>query len=201
MKYIPLCLAFALAACSSSGPSPSSGSSTTWPMPAGGQWASGFGQNPTANLGTTYTISGGQGMHYVYTPAPANLKTASSMTLTFTLSGNATWIIEDPSDTGPPMVDLFIWEAGDNLSCAGTYDNYRVFSGPRVQLQNGTYTLTAPLTQANWHNCYGQAAGLSQAIGGAAYVGYTFGGQDFDGHGVGVASGTATFTLNSFTIQ
>lgn len=188
-----------LAGCSG-GNSGGSSPSVSWPVPVGGQWASAFGQNPTANIGTSFSIPGGQGIHYVYTPA-ASIKTASNMSLTYTVSGDATFGINDPSDQPPPQVTLFIWEAGDNLSCQGSYVNARVFSNQRSPLQSGTYTLSAPLNQSAWHNCYGQAAGLSQAMGNAAYAGFTFGGADFDGHGVYVASSSATFTINNFTVQ
>lgn len=196
-----------LAACSG-GSSPPPSPLAGWPTPAPGQWASGlYAQVVTPNIGASFAIPGGNGIHYIYTPAPANLKTAATMTLTYTVSGNATFGISDPSDVPPPQVDLFIWQAGDNLTCQGAFVNARQFSNQRSPLANGTYTLSVPLTQSAWHNCYGNGPppiappNLAQAINGAAYVGFTFGGGYFDGHGVYVSSGNATFTINSFVVK
>lgn len=170
MKWKCFCfISLLLAACSSSSSPPPSGPIAGWPNPAPGQWASGnYAQVVTPNLGTSFAIPGGNGLHYVYTRAPANLATASKIVLIFTVSGNATFGISDPTDGPPPQVDLFIWQAGDNLTCQGSYVNDRVFSNTRAPLQNGTNILTAVLADSDWHNCYGQPQGLSQAIGGAA---------------------------------
>lgn len=208
MKRAILLFSLLLAGCNSGGgSSPPTSPIAGWPAPAPGQWSSGlYAQVVTPNLGTSFAIPGGNGLHYVYTPAPANLKTASTMTLTYTISGNATFGINDPHDSPPPQIDLFIWQAGDNLSCEGSYVNDRQFSNARSPVANGTYTLTVPLTQSAWHNCLGNSPNaatpdLAQAIHSAAYVGFALGGADFDGHGVYVSSGSATFTINSFSVQ
>jgi hypothetical protein len=75
-----------------------------------------------------------------------------------------------------------------------------------LQLANGV-TLSASLTDlANWTDVYGEPANLipthfQAALRNAQWVGFTCGGGSFAGHGVGLDSGSATFTLTAFSIQ
>jgi hypothetical protein len=189
-------LALLLVGCSGGG----SASSTTWPTPLPGQWATAFGENALA--GTTFDMPGPPGIHYVYTPANG-LAPGKTMTLTYTLTGDATFRPDDASDINPPTISLFIWQAGDNLTCAGAYAGYRQFLVTRLNLQFGTHTVSAVIEPADWTGCYpGEAASaFTEAVANAAYMGFTFSGQYFAGHGVDVVSGSATFTINSFTVH
>jgi hypothetical protein len=175
-------------------------SSTTWPTPSPGQWATAFGEK--AIIGTTFNMPGPPGIHYVYTPAKS-LAIGKTMTLTYTLTGNATFKPSDASDINPPTISLFIWRAGDNLTCAGTYAGYRQFLVARSNLQFGTHTVSAVIEPANWTGCYGGevASAFTEAVANAAYMGFTLSGQYFAGHGVDVVSGSATFTIDSFSVQ
>ena len=55
---------------------------------------------------------------------------------------------------------------------------------------------------AEWTGVFGSNAALfSSALANVSGVGFVFGGGCFSGHGVAVSSGSARFTLNSYTVQ
>jgi hypothetical protein len=66
---------------------------------------------------------------------------------------------------------------------------------------NNQYTVSVVIDAANWQGCGPNAAYFNKAVANAAYMGFTLSSQYFAGHGVDVASGSATFTINSFTVE
>jgi len=54
-----------------------------------------------------------------------------------------------------------------------------------------------------WTNCYGEhdTSGFVGALENAMGIGFTFGGQNFFGHGVYLSGGSATFKVNSYTVR
>ena len=72
-------------------------------------------------------------------------------------------------------------------------------------LTNGTATLTIPLTPGNWSNVNGvldvnNPTGFQACLNSVSWVGMTFGGGCFYGHGVNVEGGNAQFIISDFRI-
>ena len=91
------------------------------------------------------------------------------------------------------------------MSGAGPYQQYRYWGTTKADLLPGTQTLRIPLTPDNWSDVYGQNGAANPAAFQAALddlnvVGFTFGGQDFAGHGAYVRSGVAHFTLKAYAV-
>jgi hypothetical protein len=65
------------------------------------------------------------------------------------------------------------------------------------------HTLTIPLTYEWWTSVTGQGglADFEAALINTGYVGMTFGGSDFFGHGVQVKRGTIAFELIYFRVE
>ncbi len=84
--------------------------------------------------------------------------------------------------------------------------DYRWWSNPMaVALDNGLFTLTVPLSPAQWSNVWGQfgntrAAQFNLALKQPQRIGFSFGGGCFFGHGVN-ASEPAQFVLQSFGVN
>lgn len=132
-----------------------------------------------------------------------SVKAGQTIRMTFTTSG--TGMLYPPGDIPPPMITLFLWRRGDDLSCAGPMQQFRYWLRPRVPIVVGTtQTITAVIDPANFTDCYGKSGADNPAAFAAALqnlyaVGYTFGGASFAGHGV-AANGQVHFTLNSYTV-
>jgi hypothetical protein len=61
----------------------------------------------------------------LYAQPPAPLAIGKTITLDYSINGNATLGVADPKDIPPATIDFFIWERGDNLSGVGQYEFYR----------------------------------------------------------------------------
>ena len=82
--------------------------------------------------------------------------------------------------------------------------SYRFCAPSGVTLKLGdNQTLTSVLDPSVWTNCSGQhdARGFAGALENAMGIGFTFGGQNFFGHGVYLIGGSATFKVNSYTVR
>jgi hypothetical protein len=150
----------------------------------------------------------GGSVNYVYTK-PASLTAGQTITLTFSIDGDATFGNADPKDTGTPSLHLFIWEAGDNLSGQGAFGYYRWWCSSGAVLKVGSnQTISCVVNPANWSSVFGEngansaaaQAGFAQAVRNAAYVGFTFGGSFF-GHGVWTTIGAARFAINDMSVK
>ena len=155
-------------------------------------------------------------VNYVYTPSgngwpqrPAK-SVAEYSTLSMTmavkaLSGSPQFFYQtDTNNTCAytAHVRLFMWQWLD-ASTGGD----RWWSNPiAYELAPGTTTLTVQLSPTEWSNVNGQFGtadprGFSDALNHLHYVGMTFGGGCFYGHGVSVNGGTAEFVLSNVTFQ
>jgi hypothetical protein len=63
--------------------------------------------------------------------------------------------------------------------------------------------IVVPVTFYQWTNVDGQqdALAFSAALENIGWIGVTFGGQDFAGHGVALVSGTAKFILIDYKVD
>lgn len=168
--------------------------------------------------GKTYFIfpTVSPGVNYV-TRAVAGLPAGVSLiSFAYTLTTTGTPIFNyrtNPNNTcgpgSPGTVRLFIQRAGDNLSGAGVFQQYRYWSTPGVQkLAPGSFALRARFDPAQWTDIYGKPGSdfperFRQTLQNAARVGVTFGGGCFYGHGVfnSDSDSTATFTIDAFAIE
>jgi hypothetical protein len=200
-----------LAACQNTPPLP--------PNPSTGKWASYGGNEPTVN-GTSFafpTSSAGTA-GYFYTQLSA--KAGQTLTLNYSITGsNPVWAqhvqsggtildifgVGESSDQNPASLTLFLWRQGDDLGGGQTGKaSYRFWCPTRALLKLGAnQTLSCKIDGSVWTNVAGQVDpnGFAAALANALGLGLTFGGQNFFGHGVYLQSGSATFTINSFTVQ
>ncbi len=189
------------------------------PVTGVGQWAN-FGTGTgTRKLSITKTADGtwsfaipakrsGSSANYVYTK-PALLAAGQTITLRFSVDGDATFGNADSKDTGTPSLHLFIWEAGDDLSGQGAFGYYRWWCSSGVALKVGdNQTISCVVNPANWLSVFGEngansaaaQAGFAKAVRNVAYVGFTFGGSFF-GHGVWTTTGAARFVINDMRVK
>ena len=192
-----LSLTVLVSACSIFGGAGSS--SLTIPIPTAGQWVDSGGNEPTISSGA-FTFPGPSGVAgYFYTKPPPTITRGQTAALVYSIEGSTpVWGVSDPNDVPPATMHLFLWRSGDDLSCNGVMASYRFWAPSGV-----SQTLTAILDPAVWTNCYGQhdTSGFAGALENAMGIGFTFGGQNFFGHGVYLTSGSATFKVNSYTVR
>jgi hypothetical protein len=149
-----------------------------------GAWSFDFPMNP-----------GGVG--YVETPFQTT-ETLSSVTITFRVVNNgAQYVVSDPTDIPPATFRLIIEQQGDNLADPNGrwWDDTFIYN--LGSQDNQTLSVTIPITLATWSNVNGQhdADGFAAAMKNIGWVGVTFGGQYFAGHGAALSSGSAQFVL------
>src|SRR6516225_10500120 len=200
---IALSLIALVSACSIFGGAASS--SLTIPIPTAGQWVDFGGNKPPISNGT-FTFPGPSGVAgYFYTKPPATMAQGQTVTLVYSIDGGTpVWGVSDPNDVPPATMHLFLWRSGDDLSCNGAMSSYRFWAASGVTLKLGdNQTLTSVLDPSVWTNCYGQhdTSGFAGALANAMGIGFTFGGQNFAGHGVYLSRGSATFKVNSYTVR
>lgn len=148
--------------------------------------------------------SQGQGsVHYVVKPA-GSLQVGQLVTMQFNVSGSGT---VTPVQGTTAQVSLFMQRAGDNLSGAGAYQQYRYWHSA-VPLVNGDGSISAALNPDQWTDVFGESGsahetGFRDCVAQAEMIGMTFGdpGAGAAGHGCYVSNGNARFTLKSFTVQ
>ena len=180
-------------------------SSSTIPIPGVGQWVD-FGRNEPTITNGAFAFLGPSGVAgYFYTKPPAAIAQGQTLTLVYSIDGSTPeWGVSDPNDMPPATIHPFLWRSGDDLSCNGAMASYRFWSPSGVTLKLGdSRTLTSVLDPFVWTNCYGQhdTSGFAGALENAIGIGFTFGGQNFFGHGVNLTSGSATFKVNSYTVR
>ena len=115
-----------------------------------------------------------------------------------------------PGCASPPAARLYIQSGSWNYTAPD--GSNRWWSNPvSFTLASGTATLSVPLQPDQWSDTYGQEGDSSpttekefaEAIANVNFIGMTFGGGCFFGHGVNISGpgATAQFILKSFTIQ
>ena len=142
---------------------------------------------------------------YLETPFQTT-KTPASITITFEVDSTEPQYngAVDPTDTNPAHFHLF-FERKDDGSLSNP--EYRWWCGQSgYQLgsnDNHVLTITCPLTYDHWTDVYGQqdAAGFKDALNNVAWVGLTFGGNNYFGHGVDLTGGQAQFVLINYQVN
>ena len=154
------------------------------PDPSGSEWAFDVPNAPGS-------------IHYLQTPA--NLTTVpKSITMIFRIdaSASASYGISDSSDYPPASFHLFLERQDDDLA----KDYYRWWGDVGYDFgsfDDTTRTITIPLTAEHWSSVFGHhdQGEFNATLSNLAYVGITYGGHDFFGHGVYMATGSARFVL------
>ena len=173
------------------------------PVVAGWQWqaSNGVGANPGAVESFSFAFPSTDGAHYLVKPWGGSVASISlDYTIETTGSPVFTALNAGAPEPSTAMVTLYFQKSGDNgLDPFGRW----WARGARGQLAAGSYTITAPIADADkWSSVYGQvdAGQLAIAASAVGTVGMTFGGMFF-GHGVIVTGGTAVMQINRFTVN
>ena len=204
-------LATFLCACgqSTSTPSPSPVGVDQWTIFGGGTGANPprIAPDSSGRWGFTFPTPN-KSVNYVITKPSAVPQAGQTMTLNFSIDGNAV-LVPVPETAcgaqgcGQAAIRMIVWRSGDNLSCAGAYVSYRLFSPDNFKLVTGDNQMFSEVLDPNkWINCYGSTdpAGFSATLSNIGYYGFMFGAM-FAGHGVWAQSGTSTFKINAFAIK
>jgi hypothetical protein len=128
------------------------------------------------------------GVHYV-------CKVGQTITMHFAITGNGSFVPTEGTATA--RVRLFLQQRDDRFTAQEPYKRW--WSVTYVELHDGEFKLTAPLSPGQWTLVFGQRgtevpSEFNIAISQLANVGFTFGGT-FAGHGVYVMGGDARFIL------
>lgn len=85
----------------------------------------------------------------------------------------------DPNDVDPCKIVLFYGKPDT------TWAHLRFWSDQKINLVNGTHELQVPIEYSWWHTVDGtkDQAGFNALFSASANIGFTCGGQSFDGHG------------------
>ena len=145
------------------------------------------------------------GVHYVVENI-SGLRQGQIINMTFSVTGDGT-VLSVQGGT-PGKVTLYMQRAGDNLSGAGAYQQYRYWAGGHsTSLVAGDYTISVQLNPDQWGDVFGASGsqypnGFADCVTNANLIGFTFGdpGLGATGHGCYVPNGNARFTLKSFTV-
>jgi hypothetical protein len=140
---------------------------------------------------------------YVETPFNATV-TLHNVTITFEVENNAAeYVVHDPTDHPPATFRLMIEQQNDNLSNLNGRWWAQASMYDLGSQDNQILTISIPLTSDQWTNVHGEhdAQAFAQALENVGWVGLTFGGQYFAGHGAAISSGSAKFILIDYSIN
>lgn len=146
--------------------------------------------------------SGGH-VNYVETPFTSTLP-LHNLSVTFMVEDDAAqWVVIDTTDHLPATCRLMIERQNDDLSDpdgrwwaqASIYD--------LGSQDNQILTISIPLTSDQWTNVVGEhdAQAFAQTLQQIGWVGVTFGGQFFAGHGVAISAGSAKYVLIDYSVD
>lgn len=142
-------------------------------------------------------------LNYVETPFAATVP-LHSVTVVFEVESNSPqYVVVDPSDHLPATCRLMIEQKTDDMADPNGrwWANSSIYN---LGSQDGQIlTINIPLTPNLWTNVNGQqsATAFAAALSNIGWVGVTFGGQYFAGHGVAISSGTAKYVLINYSIE
>lgn len=140
---------------------------------------------------------------YVETPFNATVA-LHNVTITFDVEDNAAqYVVHDPTDHLPATFRLMIEQQNDNLSDPNGRWWAQASMYDLGSQDNQILTISVPLTSDQWSNVYGKYddQAFAQALQNVGWVGLTFGGQYFAGHGAAISSGSAKFILIDYSIN
>jgi hypothetical protein len=173
-------------------------------------YSDGMPPHPSADGEAAWSFefpSAATGGHVSYVQTPFNTTTTTTLhnvVVTFKVDSNSPqYSVVDPTDISPATVHVFFEQKNDDLSSA----NGRWWAGASIynlgSEDNSTLTYSIPFTPDQWTNVFGKSASANfyESLGNVGWIGVTFGGQYFWGHGVTLASGNSKFTLIDFHVN
>jgi hypothetical protein len=141
--------------------------------------------------------------HVNYIQTPFNLtEPAHSMVVTFEIkSTNPEYHVTDSTDHLPATIHFLIEKTGDDLRDPN--GRWWAQTCDTLGADGQTFSVTIPLTPDLWTNVDGQqdSKAFYDALENIGWVGLTFGGQYFAGHGVSLDSGSAQIDLIEFMVD
>jgi len=171
-------------------------------------YSAGMPRHPSADPAGAWSFefpnhSTGGHVNYVETPFNATT-TLHNVTVTFLVEDDAAqWVVIDPTDHLPATCRLMIERQNDDL----TDPNGRWWAQASMynlgSEDNQVLTISIPLTPDHWTNVMGQqdAEAFAQTLQEIGWVGVTFGGQFFAGHGVAISGGSAKYVLINYSVD
>jgi hypothetical protein len=155
--------------------------------------------HPSVDSGGAWSLELPIGGHVNYVQTPFNTTTPMhNLVLTFRVeSDTPQYEVADSTDILPTTVHLFFEQQNDDLRDPNgrwwaTASKYDLGSQDNTPIR-----LTVPLTPDQWTNVYGERDpnAFYGALDNVGWIGVTFGGQYFFGHGVALRQGTAKYVL------
>jgi hypothetical protein len=139
------------------------------------------------------------GAHYLTAPLTASVL-GKTVTVTTQVIGDPvyTWAPNECTGT-PATAHIMIEKQGDDLIKA----DGRWWADMPIPLTVGMSVVSVPIVEGRWTNVYGQmnTPGFYDAMTHPGFVGLTFGGGCYFGHGLWLQSGIARMVVKDFTIQ
>lgn len=169
-------------------------------------YSSGMPPNPSADSAGVWSFefpTNSVGVHYVQTPFSATT-TPTIVSITFKVqSESPQYVVIDPTDIPPATVRLFFEQQNDNLASPNGRWWYNQIIYNLGSQDNQTLTVTVPFAADQWTNVNGDQnpQAFAAALANIGWVGMTFGGQYFAGHGVAISSGSAKFILINYSVM
>jgi hypothetical protein len=166
------------------------------------RYSPGMSKHPTPAIGSGWQFDFPQqdGVHYLTTPFTAAVL-GKTITVTSQVIGDPVYAWHDDECKGSPATaHIMVEQQGDDL----IKGSGRWWYGVPVPLTVGPpTTVVAPIVQGRWTNVYGEfdPVGFDEAMTHPGFVGLTFGGGCFYGHGVWLQAGASRMIVRDFTIQ
>ncbi len=184
------------------------------PSPNISSWLLRYSSGVTLSAGPSFTFPRSPGsVNYLTESYNVPIAQSQALTMTVQIIGSPTFnYMLEPSNVciSPATVRPYL-EAQVPKHCPdATYTcappSARQWSNPAaIELEEGTFTLVVPFTPPLWSDAEGvfgqnDLAGFAETLAHPRYLGMTFGGGCFFGHGVNV-DGLASFAVKDFRVQ
>jgi len=161
--------------------------------------------HPAHNAESAWSFSFPTAGHVNYVQTPFNASAVlKSVHITFRVASNAPqYEVIDPNDILPATVHIFFEQQNDNL----VNPDGRWWADPSQynlgSQDNETTTAIVPFDPSQWSNVYGDKDPQSfyGALNNVGWIGVTYGGQYFWGHGVALGGGAASYMLIDFHVE
>jgi len=171
-------------------------------------YSAGMPAHPSADSAGAWSFefpSHSSGGHVNYVETPFNSTTAlHNLSVTFMVEDDAAqYVVIDTTDHLPATCRLMIEIQNDDLSDPNGRWWAQASMYDLGSQDNQVLTISIPLTSDQWTNVVGQhdSQAFAQALANIGWVGVTFGGQFFAGHGVAISGGSAKYVLINYTVD